>query len=552
MNKMNKNNPLTHSLKTINFAIILLLTHAIVSSIKATTYTQVTDELGINFLHQDGRTGEYQFTETAGSGVGWLDYNSDGNIDLFIVNGVSNNNKIYKNNGTSFTEVTEILLPERNTGKGMGICSADINQDGWVDFLITNYGNDFLYINNKGKNFVRRNLDPQPQPNQWSTSCSFADLDNDGDLDLYVVRYAKFLLDSNKACQLDNAIGYCNPSAYEGQNDGLYINDGKANFTEVSKERGIYIGTKDRGYGVIISDIDHDNDMDIYVANDGTQNRLYVNNGKGFFTDNGLYSGTAINQNGTPESSMGIAISDIDRDGFQDLFITHYSMETNTIYQNYGEGNFSDMTHLFGLNQSSYMSMGWGTAFADINNNGFDDLIVANGHIHDFIKKTDARQTYGQLNQIFLNQKGKKLVLQKPNESFALPSKKSSRGLAIADWNNDGKTDFAINNIVDKFEIFKNTDKNTNNWIGIKLIGNKINTSAVGAVVTLKNGEFSQRKEILSGTSFMSHSDLRIIFGLGNTKQPVEISIKWPDGKISSHSIKKHNQYHTLKYPSQT
>jgi len=242
-------------------------------------------------------------------------------------------------------------------------------------------------------------------------------------------------------------------------------------------------------------------------------------------------------------------MADINQDGFQDLFITHFSMETNTIYQNHGEGNFSDMTQVFGMSQPSYMSMGWGAAFVDINNNGYDDLIVANGHIHDFIQKTDDRQSYGQVNHVFFNNLGKNYTLQKSNETFKEPSLKSSRGLATGDWNNDGKIDFAVNNIVDTFEIFQNTDQNTNNWLGIQLNGSKQNSSAIGAVVKVKTGEKSQRKEVISGGSYMSQSDLRLIFGLGDFKNPVEIFVKWPDGKESSHTVKEINKYHVLSYP---
>lgn len=533
----------------INFFLIFFLCMSFIIEARSVTFQEISKDLSIEFTHQDGRNGEFQFTETAGSGIGWLDYNNDGNIDLLVVNGIKGSNKLYENQGTSFKDVTNKVLPQRNTGKGMGICSADINQDGWIDFLITNYGDDLLFINNAGKNFSRKNLDSEPRKYQWSTSCSFADLDNDGDLDLYVARYAKFKTGSNNACQSDNAIGYCNPSTYPGESDGLYINDGMANFKNVSKERGIDTGTQDRGFGIVISDYDHDNDMDIYVANDGTQNRLYINNGKGYFADNGLFSGTAINQNGVPESSMGIAMADINQDGHQDLLVSHFSMETNTIYQNYGDGNFSDMTHVFGISQASYMSMGWGAAFVDVNNNGFDDLIIANGHIHDFIKKTDARQSYGQLNQIFLNQLGKKYTLQKTEESFSSQSKKSSRGLATADWNNDGKIDFAINNIIDKLEVFKNTDNNSNNWLGVKLLGSKNNSSAIGAVVTLKTANLSQRKEVLSGVSFMSQSDLRLIFGLGEFNKPVKLIVNWPDGNESTHTLNEINRYHVLSYP---
>ncbi|MFK8011072.1 MAG: CRTAC1 family protein [Marinicellaceae bacterium] len=515
----------------------------------AQTFKEISNSLGVNFVHQDARVGEYQFTETAGSGLGWLDYNNDGNLDLLIVNGIKEGNVLYKNTGSGFENVTQSVLKQRNIGRGMGICSADLNQDGWIDFLITNYGNDVLYLNNSGKYFTRKNLDSKPQTYQWSTSCSFADLDNDGDLDLYVGRYAQFKLSSNKACQKTQAKGYCNPTDYKGETDGLYINDGKANFTNLTLKRGINNGINDRGFGVVISDYDHDNDMDIFVANDGTENRLYINDGKGYFKDNGLYSGTAINQNGLTESGMGVALADINQDGYQDIFITHYSMETNTLYQNYGEGNFSDMTHVYGMNQTSYMSMGWGTSFVDINNNGYDDLIVANGHLINYIKKIDDRQTYGQVNHIYLNQKGKAFTLQNHKESFSTEIKKSSRGLATADWNNDGKIDFAVNNIVDEFKMYKNTDENSNNWIGINLIGNKINSSAIGAVVTLKTENMSQRKEVFSGVSYMSQSDLRLIFGLGDFKQAVEFMVKWPDGKESKHTISELNKYHTLNYP---
>ncbi len=539
------------AIKSEKIILILFIFSFLYSSVliaKPTIFHNKTNELKINFKHDDGRTGDFDFTETAGSGLGWIDYNNDDKIDLLAINGNIGSHKFYLNLGNDFKDVTSTVLPLNTKGKGMGVCSADVNQDGWVDFLITNYGDDVLYINHQGKTFKSQNLDPKPQTTQWSTSCAFSDLDNDGDVDLYVTRYAEFESSSNKACQTGTAKGYCNPSAYKGKMDGLYINDGNGNFIEEAEKRGIDLGIEDRGFGVIISDYDNDRDMDIYVANDGTSNRLYINNGKGFFTDNGLYSGTAINQNGKAESSMGIALADINQDDKQDLIVTHFSMETNTLYQNFGDGNFSDMTHLFDLNQSSYMSMGWGISFNDINNNGYEDLIVANGHIHDFIKKTDSRQSYAQDNQVFLNHKGKKFVLQDAKFSITGSSKKSSRGLATADWNNDGKIDLAISNIVDKLEVFENIDSNNNNWLGIKLIGNMNNTSAIGAIVTVTSGPMKQRKEIISGGSYMSQSDFRLIFGLGDYKKNVEITIQWPDGKMLKKSINKLNSYHTIRY----
>ncbi len=523
------------------FCILTIISFAT----QAEIFKEKSDELGISFKHYDGRSGIYHFTETAGSGVAWIDFNNDDKIDLLLVNGVNGNHKLFENNGETFKDVSMYLNSKKSDDRTMGICSADINQDGWVDFLLTSYGHDKIYINQNGKGFNSYNLD---RKKLWSSSCSFADLDNDGDLDLYVARYAKYQLNGNKTCQSGDAKGYCNPTAYPGETDGIYLNDSKGQFTEVSDQRGIHTGGEDRSFGVLISDFDNDNDSDIYVANDGSNNRLYINDGKGQFKDNGLISGTAINLNGIAEASMGLAIGDINNDSKQDIIVSHFSMETNTIYQNFGGTFFSDSTQNFGINNSSYMSMGWGLSLADINNDGLEDLIVANGHIHEFAAKIDSRQTYKQANQIFINDSGKKFNVVSEDKAFHPITHKSSRGLAMADWNNDGKIDLAINNINDSVDVFENIDSNVNNWIGVKLIGNKINRSAIGAVVTLNNGDLVIRKEVISGGSFQSQSDLRLLFGLGQNKGPVHIEVKWLDGKKSSVNIEKINKYHTIIY----
>ena len=511
----------------------------------AEVFIEKSDDLNISFKHNDARSGDYHFTETAGSGVAWIDFNNDEKIDLLLINGTNGHHKLFENIGKSFKDVSKLLNSQISDDRTMGVCSADINQDGWVDFLITSYGLDRIYLNQQGKGFKSFNLD---QKKLWSSSCAFSDLDNDGDLDLYVARYAVYHLNGNKTCQNSDSKGYCNPTAYQGETDGLYLNDGKGSFTEVSELRGIHMGGKDHSFGVLISDFDQDNDRDIYVANDGSNNRLYLNDGKGNFEDSGLMSGTAINLNGIAEASMGLALADINNDNKQDIIVSHFSMETNTIYLNFGDGFFSDSTQNFGINNSSYMSMGWGMALTDINNNGFEDLIVANGHIHEFSAKIDARQTYKQPNQVFINQSGKKYKVMPDQETFSPINHKSSRGLAMADWNNDGKIDLAINNINDSVDVYENVEKNQNNWAGIKLVGSKQNSSAIGAVVTMTIGDLSIRKEIMSGGSFQSQSDLRLIFGLGKNTEPVKIDIIWPNGKKDKHTIKNLNKYHTIKY----
>jgi len=302
---------------------------------------------------------------------------------------------------------------------------------------------------------------------------------------------------------------------------------------------------------VIISDYDHDGDADIYVANDGGHNRYYVNNGKGYFSDNGLLSGAAINHNGKAEAGMGVAISDINHDGFQDLAISHFSLETNTIYLNHQGQYFIDATQKFGISRTSFMSMGWGMAFADVNNDGYDDLLVANGHIHDFIQELDSRQHYQQPNQLFINHIGQQFNVMAFEEAFLVDQHRSSRGLAMVDWNNDGHIEFAINNVNDRLTLYENAVHNDHSWLGLQLIGAAVNHCAIGAVVTIKSADVVQRKEVYSGGSFMSQSDMRILFGLGGYKGTVDVSIRWPDGKHSQHVITEFNRYHSLRHPSQ-
>jgi hypothetical protein len=537
-------------LKDISQLLLFVLLNQLfaVDLVKSQVFQEVSKSKNIIFEHKDARAGKYHFTETLGSGLAWLDINNDEFIDLLLINGDSSfSTKFYLNENGKFNDVTKEKMITSDS-RGMGVCSADINQDGWVDFLITNYGNDILYINHNGEKFSTHQLDSKIQTNQWSTSCAFADLDNDGDLDLYVTRYVEYNLDGNNSCQTNGAKGYCNPEQYLGQTDGLYLNDGTGVFLEVGETHGVSIVKKDRGLGVVISDFDQDNDLDIYVANDGSANRLYINDGQGYFKDKGLISGVAINQNGLAEASMGVALGDVDNNGYQDLIVSHFSMETNTAYLNKGKLLFSDSTNLLKLSQASYMFMGWGLELKDFNNDGFEDLVVANGHIHEFIKNIDSRQSYEQENQLFINQKQNQFQLTLFANPLSSSKNKSSRGLATADWNNDGRIDLAINNINDSLDVYENISANSNNWLGISLVGSKLNRSAIGAVVTVQSNNLKQRKEVISGGSFMSQSDIRLIFGLGSYNDPVTVLIVWPDGKMSEYKIEKLNQYHKIQY----
>jgi hypothetical protein len=526
--------------------ILIIALMLLPNLVKSEYFSEISTSMKINFSHKNNSIGDYHFIETAGSGLAWIDYDNDNDIDLILLSHDKQNNiQLFENKQKYFENISNIIESEQNT-ISMGICTADINQDGWIDFLQTNYGIDYIYINDQGKKFKRHNLDTNETSSQWSTSCAFGDLDMDGDMDLYVTRYVEYDMNGNKDCISISHNGYCNPLAYKGSVDGIYMNDGQGNFQNITLQSGIHLGSDDRGYGVVISDLDNDNDNDIYVANDGTSNRLYINQNNTFI-DKGFVSGTAYNQSGAAEASMGIALGDINNDLKNDLFITHFSMETNTLYEANKSGFFIDKTLSYNLANSSLKNMSWGTSILDLNNDGYNDIIIANGHIHDFVADYNSSQTYKQDNQIYLNNHAKKFALLDNQVAFKNVTKKSSRGLATGDFNNDGQLDFAVNNLNDKIDLLKNNGNN-NNWIGIKLIGANENTSAIGAVVTIKYADKFLAKEVLSGGSFMSQSDFRLIFGLDKYSSKVEVFVKWPNKTLTKQTIIKLNRYHTIHY----
>ncbi len=527
----------------------------------AAIFKSMNKELNIEFIHSDNRNGTYQFTETSGSGTAWVDYDEDGDLDLLYLNGSNQmmangktaTHQLLENKDGHFIDVTK-QSGLSTSNKTMGVCAADVNADRKVDLYITQYGQDYLYLNQSGIEntnlFKLKIIDPDAAKNQWSTSCAFGDVDNDGDVDLYVTRYVEYSMNGNKDCVSSLTQGYCNPIAYSGQQDALFLNDGDGNFTNVTLQRGLKQTKNDRGFGVVLTDLDNDEDLDIYVANDGSENRLYVNNGSGFFNDQGLISGTAINLNGEVEAGMGIALGDVNNDGLFDIFVTHFSMESNTLYINSKSGFFSDSTNRYGILKPSYLQVGWGASFIDINNDGFQDIVVANGNIDEKIKDIQPSLSYSQPNQILINQQGKKFITLSSKDAFLGTTLKSSRGLAVGDYNNDGLADLSINNVDDTAEVFKNIHDDKNNWVGISLIGSRKNHSAIGAKVVIKTKNQVLQKEVISGGSFLSQSDFRLIFGLKKSTEAVTADIIWPDSTRSTHTIQNLNRYHEFKHPT--
>ena len=540
-----------------------LLALGVAASAAADDFVDVAAKLGIDFRHQDARSGEKYYVETAASGGGWLDFDGDGDLDLYLITGAatpgsklqgSPHNVLYENRDGRFVDVTT-RAGVGDPGYGMGMCVGDIDADGRPDFLVTNYGPDRLYRNLGDGRFEQVAEQAGGADAGWGAGCAFGDLDGDGDLDLYVARYVDFRFDRNPFCgdRARNLRSYCRPEAFDGQTDRLYLNrgagkDGRVRFEEVGQGRGIAAGANEKGFGVLLSDFDDDGDLDIYVANDGTMNRFYRNDGRGGFEDQALFNGTGLNARGLAESGMGVDTGDADGDGRPDIVVTNYSMESNTFYRNLGGALFEDATSRSGLVEPSYKNVGWGVQLFDYDNDGDLDLAVANGHAVDNIEIFEASLAYRQPNQLFAND-GKGRFREVSAEGGAVWAEaRVSRALAAADFNDDGRLDLLITNTNDPVDLLENRVATSHHWLGLRLQGPAANPLAIGARVWLKAGERGQQREVRSGGSFLAQPDLRLHFGLGDYRGPVQLEIRWPDGRRQRETTEQLDRYWTIRY----
>ena len=356
-------------------------------------FTDVTAELGIEFHHENGESGQKYFIEPIGSGVALFDFDNDDDLDLYLVNGsdlpgkvapTSPTNRLYRNDGGIFTDVTA-EASVGDTGYGLGCCVGDYNNDGFTDLYVTNYGANVLYHNNGDGTFTDVAEHAGVNSNQFSSGCAFVDIDIDGDLDLYVVNYVQFDPATNPECTRQGIRTYCTPEALLGVSDLLYLNNGDGTFTDVSEKTGI---SKERGkgLGIVCGDMDNDGDVDIFVANDTTPNLLYRNDRNGVeMTEDALFAGVALSEEGRAYSGMGANLGDFDNDGYLDIVITNFQDQTNSLYHNAHSGFFTEVSFAKGIGEKSLPYLAWGVGFVDFNNDGWLDLFVANGHLDDNI-----------------------------------------------------------------------------------------------------------------------------------------------------------------------
>ena len=503
-------------------------------------FVDVTQEAGIHWKHTDGRSGQKYFMETLGSGAAFFDYDADGDPDLYFVNGAplpgyiaeeTPTNCLYQNNGDgTFTDVTE-KAGVGDTGYGHGCAVGDYNNDGQLDLYVTNYGTNRLYRNNGDGTFTDVAEVAGVTEPRWSSSCAFADYDRDGNLDLYVVNYIIFDIDENPWCGLkEKGIrAYCEPDNFPAQSDTLFRNNGDGTFTDVTKSAGIY-NTTGKGLGVVWGDYNNDGAPDIYVANDSTENLFYHNRGDGTFEEVGFMIGVALSEDGAAENGMGTAFGDWNNDGWFDLTVTNYAQQTNTLYHNDADGFFTDATATTKTAQLTYPYLGWATAFIDYDNDGYQDLFVANGHLHENLAELGQQGTYGQRNLFFRNNYDGTFTEVSETLGPGMKLEDVSRGATFADYDSDGDIDIVVTNSNTAPRLLRNDGGNQKNWLQIRLIAKQGSTDAIGARVKIMTAELIQTREVRSGDGYLSQRDLTLHFGIGDYEQIDSVEVQWQSG----------------------
>lgn len=522
------------------------------TSTRRVHFVDITKESGIDFRHASGADGHYYYPETFGSGAATFDIDGDGYLDLYLLNGgalpgvedaAAARDALYKNDGSTplhFTDISAHAL-RASTGYGMGVAVGDYDSDGDADLYLTQVGANLL-LNNKSGALVAAPSAADVADKRWGTGTTFLDYDNDGDLDLFAANYVEFSPTEHALCQRGAIRTYCEPTAYAPTRDVLYHNEGDS-FGDRSIQSGITgIG---RGLGVAAQDYDLDGDTDLYVANDGEANFLYVNDG-GIFVERGLQRGGRFNGDGRAEAGMGTSWGDYDLDGWPDLFVGNFSYETNTLYRN-EDGLLRDVTQRGQLDGPTYMPLAFGTFFFDFDNDRYLDLFAANGHVLDQIAAVDSALGYAQTDQLFHNIDGTHFVDITQKTGEALQKKRVSRAALYADFDNDGDLDILVTATDDTPLLLRNDSTNDHGWLALDLRAHTP-ADATGARAEIHAGDKPLQRQRYSSGSYLSASDPRLHFGLGPSER-VDVKIYWPDGTRQTLNHIARNQILTIKQP---
>jgi enediyne biosynthesis protein E4 len=515
-------------------------------------FLESTAATGLSFTHVNGATGNYYMPEVMGAGVALFDYDNDGDLDVFLVQGGSlaaralgagaPTSRLFRNDLTidaagkrtlKFTDVTE-RAHAGVRGYGMGVATGDYDNDGFLDLFVTSFGAVTLLHNNGDGTFTDVTKESGISDPQWATSAAFVDYDRDGDLDLFVANYVDFTIAANKRCSDPvGARDYCSPRAFRPVPSRLFRNEGGGRFTDVTERAGI---TKayGAGLGVSVGDYNGDGWLDVYVANDANANQLWINHRDGTFVDEGLLSGSAVNASGNPEGSMGIASGDFDLDGDEDLFITNIVGETSVLYANDGHGNFQDVRAQSGLARLTAAFTGFGTDWFDYDNDGWPDLFVANGAVNIVESERGQPFPYRMTNQLFHNVADKTGRRFEETSALAGPAfarAEISRGAAFGDIDNDGDVDIVFTNNGGPARLLINQIGSRNHWLQVRLDQRPGNRFGVGAWIGVeRDGRPTLWRRVRTDGSYLSASDVRAHFGLGSSTAIKGIVVQWPDG----------------------
>ena len=536
-------------------------------------FVNVAREAGLRTKTVFGSENKNKFLlETTGCGCAFIDYDNDGWLDIFLVNGTRFDtqwpsgeapvSRLYKNNrdGT-FTDVT-VQAGLARTGWGQGVCVGDFDNDGWDDLFVTYWGDCALWRNLGNGKFTdvapKAGVTTNPGNGQrrWNTGCAFFDYDRDGHLDLFVANYIDFdpktaPLPESGPCLYKGMLVACGPPGLQGGRNILFHNNGDGTFSDVSAKSGILNTRGTYGLGVLVADFDNDGWPDIYVANDSTSSALYKNNHDGTFTDVAIEAGVAYSPDGKPQAGMGVSAADYDCDGLLDIVKTNFAGDTSSLYRNQGALVFEDRTFQAGLGRNTRF-LGWGVNFIDFDNDGWADILVTNGHVYPEVGENSAESGYRERKVLYKNLRDGRFADVSDAAGPGILEKVPARGAAVGDFDNDGTLDVLVNCVNDVPQLLRCESTLGNNWIKVKTVGVKSNRSGIGARVYCSTpGDkprtiHRQMDEVRSGGSYLSQGDLRLHFGLGPATR-ADLEIHWPSGAIDRLHAVKANQVVLVK-----
>lgn len=515
-------------------------------------FRDVTAASGLNFRQSNGARGKHNFLETTGSGACWLDYDNDGWTDFYCVqNGVlpgspgfgPGGNQLYHNDRNGkFSDVTN-RAGVAGKGYGQGVSAADVDNDGFVDLLVTCYGHNLLYRNNGDGTFADVTIKTGLSAGSgWSTSAAFADYDNDGWVDLYVGHYCDYKVGEDPRCAIGAGVySYCPPTQFKGESGRLYHNNRDGTFRDVTKAAGVE-QPDGKNLGVVWGDFNSDGKIDFFVANDNRANSLFENKGDGTFRDVAFQAGVALSENGRSMAGMGTDMADYDNDGHPDIIAANYSDQPNVLWRNEGNGLFNDVTVASRVGPPSLPFVGFGATFADVDLDGWKDLIVSNGHVADNIAATRKDLSFAEPALLYQNAGNGTFTNASSAAGPDFMKPRVGRALAVADYDNDGDLDLLMLPLNGPASLLRNEGGNRNHWLSVRCVGTKDNRDAIGARVSITIGTTRQFAEVRSASGYLSQNDPRLTFGLGEATRVDRLEVQWPNGQRSEKSNVNANQ----------